>query len=188
VCVCVSVCLCVCLSLCVSLSLSLSLCLSLCVSLSVSLSLCLSLCVSLSLKVHGLRLFGPSMCDALGVGVMPGSSSQPVNMNVGVPCGCGSASVVPAAAPAPAPAYSAQGGPQGAGCLVFNRELNQFVAAGTRSLQLASKGGLTAVAVVRFGGAAVSWERIFDFGNGANQDNVLLARKGSGEDLVFLGP
>lgn len=144
--------------------------------------------------VVGLRVFvhRVSMCDALGVGIMPGSEQEPINMNVGVPCGCAkSSAAAPVAAGEPSLdtylLFSPDGGPEGRGVLTLRRELKQFIATGTRALKPASKGGLTVVAVVKFVGTAGDYERIIDFGNGAADDNILLCRKGPGNDLAFMG-
>ena len=143
-------------------------------------------------KVSGLRVMGHSMCDVLrtswldaGVGIMPGSLREPVNTNLGAQCGCASSSAAPTAATAPS--YSAQGGPEGAGTLLFNRDSSQHIAMGERGFSISRRGGLTAMAVVRFEGAAADGESIFDFGNGAARDNLILARRGTGTALVFQG-
>jgi len=44
--------------------------------------------------------------------------------------------------------------------------------------------GFTVMAWVDFQGSG-SWERIIDFGNGANDDNILFARQGTTNNLVF---
>ena len=75
--------------------------------------------------------------------------------------------------------YSAAGGPAGNGHVTFNRAESDFLSAGTRTLNIASNGGFTVVAVVRFTGSAGSYERIIDFGNGASNDNLILARSGT---------
>jgi hypothetical protein len=63
--------------------------------------------------------------------------------------------------------YSASGGPQGKGHVTFNRTNSQYLDAGARTLNIATNGGLTIVAVVRFTGTAGSYERIIDLGSGA---------------------
>jgi hypothetical protein len=50
------------------------------------------------------------------------------------------------------PVYSASGGPQGKGHVTFNRTQSQYLDAGPRTLNIATNGGLTIVAVVRFTG------------------------------------
>jgi hypothetical protein len=57
------------------------------------------------------------------------------------------------------PVYNALGGPQGKGHVTFNRTKSQYLDAGARTLNIATNGGLTIVAVVRFTGAIGSWER-----------------------------
>jgi hypothetical protein len=44
--------------------------------------------------------------------------------------------------------------------------------------------GLSFFAVANFG-VASDWERLFDFGNGASSNNILFARQGTTDDLVF---
>ena len=76
--------------------------------------------------------------------------------------------------------YSAAGGPANNGHVSFNRAESDFLHAGTRTLNIASNGGLTIVAVVRFTGSAGTWERIIGFDNGgvtcAGSDLIVLAR------------
>jgi hypothetical protein len=50
------------------------------------------------------------------------------------------------------PVYNALGGPQGKGHVTFNRAQSQYLDAGPRTLNIATNGGLTIVAVVRFTG------------------------------------
>ena len=83
------------------------------------------------------------------------------------------------------PVYKALGGPQGKGHVTFDRTQSQFLDAGTRILNMATNGGLTIVAVVRFTGTVGNGERIFDMGNGPSNNNVLLARSASSTNLTF---
>ena len=45
-----------------------------------------------------------------------------------------------------------------------------------------TQGGFTAVIVARFNGL-ILWERLFDFGNGTDSDNIFLARMGTSQDI-----
>jgi hypothetical protein len=85
------------------------------------------------------------------------------------------------------PVYNALGGPQGKGHVTFDRTQSQYLDAGPRTLNIATNGGLTIVAVVRFTGTAREWERIVDLGSCGCSDcgccaynNVVVARKGWG--------
>jgi len=85
------------------------------------------------------------------------------------------------------PVYNALGGPQGKGHVTFNRAQSQYLDAGPRTLNIATNGGLTIVAVVRFTGTPGDWERIIDLGSGADTNNLLLCRwlTNSGFNLAF---
>jgi hypothetical protein len=86
------------------------------------------------------------------------------------------------------PVYNALGGPQGKGHVTFNRDQAQYLDAGPRTLNIATNGGLTIVAVVRFTGTPGVWERIIDLGSGADNNNVILCRwlTNSGLHLAFV--
>jgi hypothetical protein len=62
------------------------------------------------------------------------------------------------------------------GYLNFDRANSQHLNGGSRTLNIATNGGLTIVALVKFTGTAGSWERIIDFGNGSENDNIVFAR------------
>ena len=83
------------------------------------------------------------------------------------------------------PAYDTQGGPLGQGHVSFDRTQTQYLDGGARTFKIASKGGFTVVAVVRFKGSPGYDERIIDFGNGANNNNILLGRQGNSNDMLF---
>jgi hypothetical protein len=63
------------------------------------------------------------------------------------------------------PVYNALGGPQGKGHVTFDRAQSQYLDAGARTLNIATNGGLTIVAVVRFTGTVGDFERIIDLGS-----------------------
>jgi hypothetical protein len=72
------------------------------------------------------------------------------------------------------PVYNALGGPQGKGHVSFVRGQSQYLDAGPRTLNIATNGGLTIVAVVRFTGTGGFYERIIDlFGPG---NNIMIYR------------
>lgn len=75
------------------------------------------------------------------------------------------------------PVYYNRGGyTNDMGYVNFDRANSQHLNGGSRTLNIATNGGLTVVALVKFTGTAGSWERIIDFGNGPDNDNILLAR------------
>ena len=85
------------------------------------------------------------------------------------------------------PSYNATGGPAGNGHIKFQRSKSQFLDAGPNSFYIASNGGFSMVAVVRFTGSPGYYERLLDFGNGAPLDTILIARyrASSGLDVSF---
>ncbi len=74
------------------------------------------------------------------------------------------------------PVYNALGGPQGQGHVTFDRTQSQYLDAGPRTLNIATNGGLTIVAVVRFTGTPGHQERIIDLGNGSPDNNLVVCR------------
>jgi len=83
------------------------------------------------------------------------------------------------------PVETPTGGPESMGAITFDRELSQFLDSGPRQFNLATNGGFTAVAVVKFTGVAGAHERIFDFGNGPSADNIIIYRQESTSNLNF---
>jgi hypothetical protein len=83
------------------------------------------------------------------------------------------------------PTHNPLGGPKGKGHVTFDSSQSQFLDAGPRTLNIATNGGLTIVAVVRFTGTIGNCERIIDLGSGAQRNNLLLAREGSSTNLVL---
>jgi hypothetical protein len=65
----------------------------------------------------------------------------------------------------------------------FRRQSSQFLDGG--SMTLAFSGGMTAIARFKMTGNANSWERIFDFGKGEDNDNVMLTRQFESSKLEF---
>jgi hypothetical protein len=74
------------------------------------------------------------------------------------------------------PTYISSGGYAGNPYLAFNRANSQFLERGSITLNIATNGGFTALALARFTGTVGSYERIFDFNNGIATDNIYLAR------------
>jgi hypothetical protein len=68
------------------------------------------------------------------------------------------------------PSYDATGGPNGNGHISFKRVSLQYLDGGARTFNIASNGGLTIVAVVRFTGTIGNSESIVDF------DDMFFAR------------
>jgi hypothetical protein len=75
------------------------------------------------------------------------------------------------------PTYDPLGGPQGKGHVTFDRAQSQYLDAGPRTLNIATNGGLTIVAVVRFTGDPGTEERIIDLASGAPDNNIILQRE-----------
>ena len=70
----------------------------------------------------------------------------------------------------------------------FNRTSSQYLERGSTTLNIATNGGFTAMALVRFTGTVGSWERIFQFSSGIPNtatNTVALARVGSTNNLCF---
>ncbi len=76
----------------------------------------------------------------------------------------------------PLPTYNPLGGPQGKGHVSFDRAQSQYLDAGPRTLNIATNGGLTIVAVVRFTGIVGAFEKIIDLGSGSPDNNIILGR------------
>lgn len=85
------------------------------------------------------------------------------------------------------PSYNATGGPAGNGHIKFQRSKSQYLDAGPNSFYIASNGGFSMVAVVRFTGSPGYYERLLDFGNGRPLDNIMIARyqTSSGLHITF---
>jgi hypothetical protein len=69
------------------------------------------------------------------------------------------------------------------GYLNFDRTNAHHLDGGTRTLNVDANGGLTVVVLVKFSGTASSFERIIDFGNGTQNNNILFARSGTTSTL-----
>jgi len=82
--------------------------------------------------------------------------------------------------------FDSTSGPTGSkGAVTFDRELSQYINSGAHTFYIASNGGLTTVATVKFTGAPGIYKRVIDFGTGQNHDNILLWREGTGTTLSF---
>jgi hypothetical protein len=81
------------------------------------------------------------------------------------------------------PVYNALGGPEGQGHVTFDRAQSQYLDAGQRTMNIATNGGLTIVAVVRFTGTIASWERIIDLSSRPSNNNLLVSRFSADNDL-----
>jgi hypothetical protein len=90
-----------------------------------------------------------------------------------------------AAGSTPLPSYIATGGPQGNGHVTFEASKAQYLEMGVRTLQIASNGGLTIVAVVRFNSFGNYWDEILCMGDGMSQDNILVRRVADKKSLAF---
>jgi hypothetical protein len=86
------------------------------------------------------------------------------------------------------PVYYDRGGyTNDMGYLNFDRANSQHLNGGARTLNIATNGGLTIVALVKFTGTVSSFERIIDFGNGQGNSNILFARSGTSSSIYFDG-
>jgi len=74
------------------------------------------------------------------------------------------------------PTYFATGGYNNGPYVFFNRTNSAYLNAGSQTMNMSTNGGFTAVCLIKFTGALDYWERIFDFGNGPNSNNLILAR------------
>ena len=87
---------------------------------------------------------------------------------------------------ASAPVYNNNGGYRPESPYVsFVRSAGQHLNAGSVPLNVNSNGGFTAVCLIKFT-SGDNYERIFDFGNGSGNNNILLARYGTSANLVFV--
>lgn len=76
------------------------------------------------------------------------------------------------------PTYSANNG----GFIGFDA-VNDYVNFGSISTNFSS--GFSASFYANMGASTQSWERIFDFGNGQSNDNILIGRSGNTDNLAF---
>ena len=83
------------------------------------------------------------------------------------------------------PTYASSGGYKGLPYVSFNRTNSQHLQLPSITLNMASNGGFTSLAVVRFTGTAGISERIFDFGNGQANNNILFYRDATSARLAF---
>jgi hypothetical protein len=65
------------------------------------------------------------------------------------------------------PMFFASGGYNGAPFVRFNRTNSQFLEGGRQYFRFQTNGGYSVIAMVKFNGTIGSWERVFDFFNGA---------------------
>lgn len=83
------------------------------------------------------------------------------------------------------PTYSTSSSFKDIPYMSFNRSSSQHFNGGSKTLNIATNGGFTALALVRFTGSVGSSERIFDFGIGQNNTNALFARNGTTGNVRF---
>jgi len=71
--------------------------------------------------------------------------------------------------------FDSTAGPSGSkGAVTFDRASSQYIDGGPHAFNIATNGGFTAVAVVKLTGTLVVAERIFDFGKGQENDNIVM--------------
>jgi hypothetical protein len=68
---------------------------------------------------------------------------------------------------------STAGPPNSKDAVTFDRATSQYLDGGSHQFNIRTN-GFTAVAVVMFTGTPAASERIFDFGNGPNNDNIMI--------------
>ena len=78
------------------------------------------------------------------------------------------------------------GGPYGYGHLSFNGNKSMFLDAGPRTFDIATNGGWTAIAVLRFTGEVAAFQRVIDFASGPGIDNLMIFRDGDTANLRAL--
>ena len=81
------------------------------------------------------------------------------------------------------PTYNPLGGPNGNGHFSFDRTKSQWLNAGSRTLNIATNGGFTFVAVVRLTALPGNFERIIDLGSGPNSNTIIVCRSGTSNIL-----
>jgi len=69
--------------------------------------------------------------------------------------------------------------------LAFDRTKLQVLDDGPHMFDIESNRGFTAVALVKFGGEPVAWERVFDLHNGYPGDNIILSRHDATSGLIM---
>jgi hypothetical protein len=84
------------------------------------------------------------------------------------------------------PVYNSRGGyTNEMGYVNFDRTNSQHLTGGSRTFNIATNGGFTAVALVKFttDGSSGSYERIFDFHNAGPSDNLIMGRSGTSSSI-----
>ena len=85
---------------------------------------------------------------------------------------------------AKSPVANPVGGPKGMGAVIFDRGLTQYLDSGPHQFSISTKGGFTAVTVVKLTGEVGAHERIIDF-NTQSQNNIILYRNATTSNLNF---
>ena len=84
------------------------------------------------------------------------------------------------------PTYFSSGGDGQQPYVNFNRANSQYLNFGSKTFNIATNGGFTAIAYLQFTGSAGNFERIFDFGSGANALSIIeFSRDGTLSDVYF---
>ena len=81
-----------------------------------------------------------------------------------------------AAATGTLPTYIGTGGPNGLGYLSFSRASLQFINGGVRAFSATTNGGFTIIALARFTGTILTYERIVELDGPANKHEFSLTR------------
>ncbi|MBS1666282.1 MAG: T9SS type A sorting domain-containing protein [Bacteroidetes bacterium] len=86
------------------------------------------------------------------------------------------------------PVYGSATGPNGNPALTFNNGNSQYLNLPNLPSSISFTGGVSSLSVVGFGTAgSMSWQRIFDFGNGQASDNTMIGRYGNSDNFYIEG-
>ena len=86
------------------------------------------------------------------------------------------------------PIYSATTGPNSNPALTFNNTNYQYLSLATLPSSISFTGGVSSLSVVGFASASsMSWQRVFDFGNGTASDNTMMGRYSNSNNFYFEG-
>ena len=83
------------------------------------------------------------------------------------------------------PTYISSGGYNNGPYVFFNRTNSAFLNAEFQTLNISTNGGFTIVCQIKYTGSIGTWERIIDFGNGAPNNNIHVARNGASTNISF---
>lgn len=82
------------------------------------------------------------------------------------------------------PTYSLNGGINGGSYVTLNKANGQYFNGGTKTLNICENEGFTLFCLAKFN-SREGWERIVSFGNGTNNENILLGQQGNNAQIFF---